>query len=77
MPLTEAQRRAVARMEMPDPVMVGVLRNMTPTQRLDTVWSMWRFARDMLLGVIRSEHPEWTEEAVARDVARRMSHGAV
>jgi hypothetical protein len=30
-----------------------------------------------LQAMVRREHPQWTDEEVGREVARRLSHGAV
>jgi hypothetical protein len=38
---------------------------------------MCRFAQQMIASVLRDEHPEWSDEIIAREVARRISHGAV
>ncbi|MEI7687662.1 MAG: hypothetical protein WCL32_21865 [Planctomycetota bacterium] len=31
----------------------------------------------MLRGAIRMEHPDWSEEDINREIARRISHGAI
>jgi hypothetical protein len=63
--------------EMIDDAMAEVMRAKTPAERLAIANGMWRTARILIEAVIRSEHPDWSEEAVGREVARRMSHGAV
>jgi hypothetical protein len=63
--------------EVVDDVMADVLRAMTPGERLRSSNGMWRSARMIIDAVLRSEHPDWSEEAIAREIARRMSHGAV
>jgi hypothetical protein len=50
---------------------------MTPAQRLAIAHGMWRSARDMLTNLMRSEHPDWSDDQVGHEVARRLSHGAV
>jgi hypothetical protein len=60
-----------------DDCMVPILRAKTPTERLAIAHGMWRFARDMIASVLRGEHPDWTDEQIQREVARRISHGAV
>jgi hypothetical protein len=59
-----------------DPDMVEVLRAMTPARRLAIVDGMWTSARDMLVRLVRAEHPEWSAVEVERAVARRMSGDA-
>jgi len=63
--------------EVMDPLMVEVMRNKTPQERLAIAFRMWNSARVMLRGVLRQEHPEWNDEAIDREIARRISHGEV
>jgi hypothetical protein len=65
------------RFEIMDDCMVPVLQAKTPAERLAIGHGMWRYARNMLLAVIRGQHPDWTDEQVQREMARRISHGAV
>jgi hypothetical protein len=65
------------RIEMLDDAMIAVLREKTPAQRLTISNGMWRSARRMIDAVLRKEHPEWSADAIQREVARRLSHGAV
>jgi hypothetical protein len=66
----------------PDPEVVcdavaAILRKKTEAERLAIAFRMWDFARDTLLCAVRSEHPEWQDQRVKREVAKRISHGAV
>jgi hypothetical protein len=63
--------------EVMDDALVEVLRAKTGAERLAIAWGMWSSVRKMLMAHLRHEHPDWSEEAVARETARRMSHGAV
>ena len=63
--------------EMVDGAMVEVLRAKTPAERLMISDGMWRFAWTLIETVIGNEHPDWSKEAIRREVVRRMSHGAV
>ncbi len=65
------------RIEVIDPAMAAVLRQKTETERLQIAWGMWRSARSMLHYVMRAEHPDWENAEIEREVARRLSHGAV
>jgi hypothetical protein len=60
-----------------DPVMTPILRAMTPGQRLEIANGMWKSARDAIRCMLRAEHPDWSDEQVNRETARRLSHGAV
>ena len=63
--------------EMVDWEMVRILRTKTDAERLAIAHGMWRFARNAIGSVLRSEHPEWDEHKVAAEVAKRMSHGTI
>lgn len=60
-----------------DDQMVEILRRKTPAERLAIAFGLWRSARLILTGCLKSLHPEWDEEKVRQEVARRLSHGAV
>jgi hypothetical protein len=64
-------------LELLDDAMAQVLREKTVAQRLAIANSLWIYARDLMHAVLRQEHPEWSDEEIQRQVARRMSHGAV
>jgi hypothetical protein len=69
--------QAAIHYESVDDDMAGILRTMTPAERLLIAHGMWRFARDLIVGVLRREHPDWTEQTIREETARRLSHGAV
>jgi len=64
-------------LEMIDEMMVDVLRTKTPAERLSIATGMWESARVMIRGVLRQEHPEWSDDAINQEIARRISHGKV
>ncbi|MCZ2340214.1 MAG: hypothetical protein LC104_00275 [Bacteroidales bacterium] len=63
--------------EMLDDAMAAVLRQKTEVERLRIAARMWKSARVMLRGVIITEHPDWNETEVNREIARRISHGVI
>lgn len=63
------------KIEMVDPQMAAALRRMTERQRLEIAAGMFRSARQMLMNLMRAEHPEWTEQQVTEEVARRFLQG--
>jgi hypothetical protein len=65
------------RFEVVDHAMAAALRQESEAERLQIAWGLWRSARSMLINLMQAEHPDWSEGAVNREVARRMSHGAV
>jgi hypothetical protein len=64
------------RYEIIEDAMVEVLRTKTPGQRLAILDGMRRMARELIRGKLRQDHPEWSDEQLARETARRMSGGA-
>jgi len=63
--------------EVIDKKMVEILRNKTPAERLAISFGMWETARLMIRGALRQQHPDWNDEMINREIARRVSHGAV
>lgn len=62
-------------MEIVDRRMAGILAEKTEGERLRIGWGMQRAAVRMMRRILRSEHPDWTDEEVGREVARRIAHG--
>lgn len=46
---------------------------MTAAERLQTAFEMWNSARSILVNLLSDAHPEWDDERVAIEVARRLS----
>lgn len=65
------------RIEVMDEAMAEILRRKTPAERLAIGFGLWRSARKILRGQLASLHPEWDVQRLEREVARRLSHGAV
>ncbi len=63
--------------EVMDDSMAHILRGKTEIERLNIGFRMWKSARVILRAAIRSEHPDWSEDAINREIARRISHGVV
>jgi Rv0078B-related antitoxin len=63
--------------DMVDDDMARILREKTGAERLKIANDMFASARRMLASHLRSEHPDWSEEEIQREVSRRISHGAV
>jgi hypothetical protein len=63
--------------EVMDDDMAAVFRAKTGLERLMIADAMYTRAREMLLSHLRFEHPDWNEQQVNREAARRLSHGAV
>jgi hypothetical protein len=65
------------RIEVLDDDMARVLRAKTGAERLAIASAMFASARRMLISHLRDRHPDWSEDDVLREAARRLSHGAV
>jgi len=63
--------------EVVDDKMAEVLRRKTPAERIRIGFGLWTSARDMLLVNLKKTYPEWDAERLNREVAKRLSHGAV
>ena len=64
-------------LDMMDDAMADILRQKSPLERLQIAGRMWKSARVMLRGSIRTFHPDWSEEQVNRELIRRISLGAI
>ena len=49
------------RIDIIDTASVAIFRQKTEAERLQIAWAMWRSARGMLLNLMRSEHPDWSD----------------
>ena len=63
--------------EVLDDRMAEVLKSKTPQQRLLIAFGIWKSAKKQLINYFRSIHPDWDEEKIQREVARRLSHGTI
>jgi hypothetical protein len=63
--------------EVIDDIMVQVLREKTPQERLAIAFSMWSSAKRMLTNYLSSLHPDWDDKHIHDEVVKRLSHGAV
>lgn len=63
--------------EVMDDAMAEVLRQKSGAERLRIASRMFVSARRALIQILRVQHPDWTEEQVVREMARRLSHGAI
>lgn len=71
MPLDKGQ------IEVVDEARAKVSRCKTPVERLKIGFGLWRSAWELLLGQLASLHPEWDARQLEREVAWRLSQGAI
>jgi hypothetical protein len=65
-----------SRIEVVDEAAAEILRRKTPAEKIEMALGCSRLIRQVIEGRIRSLHPDWPDEEVAREVARRVSSGA-
>jgi hypothetical protein len=70
-----SERRAPPRVEVIDDATAAMFRAMTPAQRVASAAGAHRAAQRLVAAGVRAGHPDWPEELVAREVARRMGGG--
>ncbi len=77
--LSERRRMSIdpRRIELLDPFVLKTLQSKTPEERLQMVFECNRTARKIMAGGLRNQHPDWTEEQIQAEIARRMADGAV
>lgn len=59
------------------PIQEKILREMTPSRRVEIAMQMQRSARAIKAAGLRQQHPEWCEEQVLRELARISLYGAI
>jgi hypothetical protein len=72
-----SMRPAGRNLESLDHEMAAVYRGKSPEERIRIAFGLWTSTRKLLEGILRSQHPDWNDQKVQSEVARRMSHGAV
>ena len=77
LPKNPTMRAVVERFEVMDDRMAQVLREKSGAERLRIGDQMFSFARDLIADSVRAAHPQWDEGRIAKETARRLSHGAV
>jgi hypothetical protein len=65
------------RIEVMDDAMAEVLRRKTWAERIAIGFGLWRSAQKILRAQLASLHPAWDAQRLDREIARRLSHGAV
>lgn len=68
-------RLDAGQIEVVDDAMAEALKKKTPAQRLAIGASLMRAARTLVKSHLHEMHPEWDEAALAKEIARRFSHG--
>jgi len=66
-----------SQIEVVDDRVAELLRRKSGPERLALASSLFAFVRGVLVRALRAEHPDWDERRVAREAARRLTHGAI
>ncbi len=69
-------RLDAGQIEVVDEGVARVLREKTPTERVGMVLAANRTMRLVIEGSLRGRYPDWTDDQIKKEVARRMSGGA-
>jgi len=64
------------RIEVLDEATLDIFRRKTPAERLAIANEANLATRRMIAAHLQSQHGDWSEDDVAREVARRMSGGS-
>lgn len=77
MKMDKALRLDKGQIEVLDNEMAKVLSKKTPAERIRIGFDIWLSSRNMLMTYLRKSHPEWSEDILIKEIAKRLSHGAV
>jgi len=58
------------------PAQIEALRKMTPSERLELGMSFIESMRELRGSVLRQEHPDWSEEQIARALREFVLHAS-
>lgn len=58
------------RFEVVDDDVAAVLRDKTPSQRVEMAFQAEAFARTLTAAGVKSRHPEWNAEEIEQEIAR-------
>ena len=72
---TSMTMKIIRDLEVVDEEMAEVLRRKTPAERIAIGFSLWTWAREMLLLNLAKRHPDWDRAEVEKEVVRRMTDG--
>ncbi len=60
--------------EQASPEQLAIFGRMTPERRLSLAEQLYCSARDLKAAWLRTEHADWSEEQIAREVTRLFAH---
>ncbi|MDA1138564.1 MAG: hypothetical protein O3B01_08270 [Planctomycetota bacterium] len=69
-------RKRLPKVELMEDEMYELLRQKTPMETNLIADRMWKDTRVMILNFVSKEFPDWEQEKIEKEVARRMLNGA-
>ena len=73
-PAPTSQSVDAGRIEVVDWEVAAVLRGKSGMERLRLAHEAWELARTRLAAFLSARHPEWSQEEIQRQVAKRLAH---
>ena len=61
--------------EVIDDIMIDIYKQKSSLERLKIAFGLWNSARTQLFYYLRSLQPDWDEEKIRKEMAKRISHG--
>ena len=61
--------------EVIDDKVAEILKRKTGQDRLQMVWDSWTYFHERLRAYLKGIHPEWTQEQIQKEIARRVTDG--
>jgi hypothetical protein len=62
--------------DLPDESMISIYKGKTPQQRLEISFELWSFARSLVKAGLETIHPDWPDQALEEETAKRMLNAA-
>ena len=62
--------------DLPDETMISIYKGKTPQQRLEISFGLWSFARSLVKAGLETLHPDWSDQALEEETAKRMLNAA-
>jgi hypothetical protein len=56
--------------------MADIFKQKSPLERLKIAFGLWNSAKTQLFHYLRSFQPDWDENKIRQEIAKRISHGA-
>jgi ABC-type transport system involved in cytochrome bd biosynthesis fused ATPase/permease subunit len=69
-------RLDAGQIEVVDDAVAEVMRRKTFAERIAMAAQLQRLAHALIEGRLRSDHPDWDDERIATEIARRIRRGA-